>query len=782
MKFLLALSIILSLLAGSCTTDKTLPINAGDVTALLQALEQAQPGDEILLADGIWADLVLTLDAKGTKNKPIRISAKTPGKVYIEGKSCFYISGENIHIDGLHFRNGFTPGDAIIQFRDKNGQVGNHCRLTNIAIDHFTQPNRHDRDHWIEFYGRHNSLEHSTLIGKSNRGPTIRVFLKGNENIYNYHRITGNYFGYRPRMGGPQAETMQIGDSGTSMTPSHTLVTDNFFDRCNGEVEVISSKSNFNEFRNNIFHLSEGSLVTRHGNYAIIDGNIFIGSDDNPYIGGVRLVNTGHWVTNNYFYKLQADEFRAPLAIMNGIPKSPLNRYNQVTDVVIAHNTWIDCKTPWHISVGANLDRAGVLPPSEIRSERPVRTLIANNLIVNSVLDPEPLRAYDKVDGIRFESNFIDNCAENSPADVRSLNHTRVHLSGTPPLLFPDPDMELLKNNSYLGFEFDRISTDLFGNSRMSENWIGAIVPGKPILSDPSDPSGYGATWFRQSPGQPNPRRIYVSAASEDQVKTLSEALAAASDGDTISLASGVYTIPQSLDITGNITFMGESAGTCRIRYEGSVNSPLFRIHPRAKLTLKNLTLDAGRHGEAPVHTAISPLDVNMSANYNIVMSGIYVNHFQTVLNATKGSFADSIYISNSNFQNCGSVLALNAEIDDKGDYNAEWVIIHHSRFYEISGRVLDYYRGGYDESTIGGNLILANSIISNSGSKASDGLLISTRGIINVDIKDNRFENNPVTSVALLWGEKKNRHSGNSFLNSAEIHVQEHLKQSLMY
>ena len=147
MKFLLALSIILSLLAGSCTTDKTLPINAGDVTALLQALEQAQPGDEILLADGIWADLVLTLDAKGTKNKPIRISAKTPGKVYIEGKSCFYISGENIHIDGLHFRNGFTPGDAIIQFRDKNGQVGNHCRLTNIAIDHFTQPNRHDRDH-----------------------------------------------------------------------------------------------------------------------------------------------------------------------------------------------------------------------------------------------------------------------------------------------------------------------------------------------------------------------------------------------------------------------------------------------------------------------------------------------------------------------------------------------------------------------------------------------------------------------------------------------------------
>ncbi|HAE86839.1 TPA: alginate lyase, partial [Candidatus Marinimicrobia bacterium] len=136
-------------------------------------------------------------------------------------------------------------------------------------------------------------------------------------------------------------------------------------------------------------------------------------------IGGIRLINTGHWVTNNYFYKLRADEFRAPLAIMNGIPKSPLNRYNQVTDAVIAHNTWVDCQSPWHISVGANLESAGVLPPSEIRSERPERTLVANNLIVNTQPDPEPIRAYDKVDGIRFESNLIDNGGEESPAGLQ---------------------------------------------------------------------------------------------------------------------------------------------------------------------------------------------------------------------------------------------------------------------------------------------------------------------------------------------------------------------------
>ena len=87
-----------------------------------------------------------------------------------------------------------------------------------------------------------------------------------------------NHFGPRPRKGGPKSETIQIGDSYTSMTPSHVNVSNNLFEKCNGEVEIISSKSNFNEFRNNIFYESEGSLVMRHGNYCIIDGNFFIGT------------------------------------------------------------------------------------------------------------------------------------------------------------------------------------------------------------------------------------------------------------------------------------------------------------------------------------------------------------------------------------------------------------------------------------------------------------------------------------------------------------------------
>ena len=174
------------------------------------------------------------------------------------------------------------------------------------------------------------------------------------------------------------------------MAPSHTLVANNFFDHCNGEVEVISSKTNFNEFRNNVFYKSEGSLVTRHGNYCIVDGNIFIGDEKSEQIGGVRLIGTGHWVTNNYFYNLNGQTFRSPLAVMNGIPKSPLNRYLQVTDVVVANNSWVNCVSPWQFGVGSNVDQKDILPKSEIRSATPIRTIVANNLIYNETTYSPP--------------------------------------------------------------------------------------------------------------------------------------------------------------------------------------------------------------------------------------------------------------------------------------------------------------------------------------------------------------------------------------------------------
>src|SRR5690606_17396096 len=293
----------------------------------------------------------------GTKELPIVLRAETPGKVKLVGQSDLKLSGEYLEVKDLIFTNGYTPSNAVIEFRIAKNKIANHSTVKNIVIENYSQPNRSISDLWVLFWGRHNTLDSSYLAGKFNEGPTLRVGLDGNEHIKNYHQITNNHFGPRPRKGGPKAETIQIGSSETSMAPSYVNVSNNLFEECNGEVEVISNKSSFNEFKNNIFYKSEGSLVLRHGNYCTVEGNIFIGDGISPYYGGIRVINTGHLITNNYFYNLKGDEFRSPLAIMNGIPKSPLNRYNQVTDVVVAHNTWVNSPTPWHLSVGANADK-----------------------------------------------------------------------------------------------------------------------------------------------------------------------------------------------------------------------------------------------------------------------------------------------------------------------------------------------------------------------------------------------------------------------------------------
>jgi poly(beta-D-mannuronate) lyase len=110
----------------------------------------------------------------------------------------------------LFFRNGFTPSKSVIEFRIIKNQLANNCRVTNCVIDGFNQFNRARPDHWVEFWGRHNKFDHCYIAGKSNQGPTVRVFFKGNESIINHHQIINNHFGPRPRKGGPKTETILI--------------------------------------------------------------------------------------------------------------------------------------------------------------------------------------------------------------------------------------------------------------------------------------------------------------------------------------------------------------------------------------------------------------------------------------------------------------------------------------------------------------------------------------------------------------------------------------------
>ena len=768
MKNIILLGLVFTLFSFQTKfSDKSVKVK--NQQELEAAIKNAVAGQEIIMANGIWKDVSIKFKAKGSKTEPIVLKAETAGKVFIEGTSDLKIGGSYLEVSGLYFRNGNTPSNSVIEFRADKNAVANNCRVTDCVIENFTQPNRVNKDHWIEFWGRNNQLDHCYITGKSNQGPTIMVILKGNENVNNHHKIVNNHFGPRPRKGGPHGETIQIGDSGTSMTPSYTMVANNYFEKCNGEVEIISNKSNFNEYRNNVFFESEGSLVLRHGNYCTIDGNIFIGSDQSDFMGGVRVVNTGHWITNNYFYKLKGDEFRSALAIMNGVPKSPLNRYNQVTDVVIAHNSFIDCLAPWQFSVGANMDKSDVLPAQEIRSARPDRVVMANNIIYNQTPINPFIKNYDKVTGVSFDNNIV-NSPNNSEVKDKGIETKEFKMTKLSDWLFVPTENN---TNVHNGFDFENIKTDMMGASRETTSVVGAVAIPVDKSKEGINIKDYGTNWFDTQKKAVAPKTIVVSSCDQ-----LASVLEKAEEGTIIELKKGNYTLKNSLVIYKTIRITSKDKNKVTLTYKGDAKTPAFLMKPFGNLTLENVVLK----GENKQY-AFATLEKNMGSAYNLWVKNVEIKDFDTVLYAYKDAFADTLSFDHSAIKNCKRGILLADEKEDLGEYNAEFVYITNTTFDGVQSSILDYYRGGYDESTIGGNLVFENNKITNCGSKdEADSILIKTRGIVNVSINKNSFIDNPVTTIALLWGEKGQVPKENSIKNSGEFKMQQNLKQKMMY
>ncbi len=764
------LSFGLILLMFSCKeADTTTKISAtiSSEEALKEAIKNAKPGDELVLKNGVYKDIQIKFVANGEEGKPITLRAETPGEVTIEGKSNLQLGGDYLVVEGLYFKNGYTPTKQVIRFKVSDENVANYSKVTNCVIENFTQPDRDVKDHWVEFWGRHNELSNNYITGKSNYGPTVMVMLKGAEHIKNYHQIVNNHFGPRPRKGGPHGETLQIGDSGTSMMPSHANIENNLFDRCNGEVEIISSKSNFNTFKNNVFFESEGSLVLRHGNFATIDGNIFIGNDNSKFIGGVRVVNAGHWITNNYFYKLKGETFRAPIAVMNGIPKSPQNRYNQVTDVVMAYNSFVDCETPFQFSVGSNVSQSEFLPKTEIRSARPIRTTVANNVIYNETPFDYPIENYDEVDGVLFENNYT-NSANKSEVKPEGLITAELKVENVSDQL---KIASVTSKDMYNGFDFENITTDMFGTKRtVDNNRVGALI-NSANHKDLYDRSNYGTDWFSTDKVKADVKTIAVSTNAE-----FTKALEDANSGDTISLNPGVYEINKTVSVVKNITITSKDKNN-KAQLSFTSSNTAFEMNPYGILHIDDVVLK-GTNSQA----AFKTLDKNMRSAYGLWLNNTEINNFSSVLEVSKGSFADTVSVRNTIIKDCAKGIMLNKETNDKGDYNSEFVYVVDNTFTNVGENVLNYYRGGYDESTIGGNLVFTGNTVTNSGKNDTENILIKTRGIVNVEFANNTFKNNNVKYVAILWGAKGQKPVNNVVQNSGLIEVVQNLKLKLVY
>ncbi|MDT0595274.1 polysaccharide lyase 6 family protein [Glaciecola petra] len=360
-------------------------VTAISIEHLKSEISSASAGDVIALANGTYVDVELDITKDG-----VIVVAETSGSVFIEGSSTIELSGDDIIFEGFTFING--------QPKQNKGAIiinGHRNRVTNCKIDHFD--NEGNDYKWISFNNdaTYGEIDHCTFTGKQTEGALLVVW-RNNENAQ-YHKIYRNIFSdhqYNPindvNNDTNGWEAIRVGTSAQSQSSSYSTVEYNYFFDINGEIEIISNKSGHNTYQYNTFESSSGMLTLRHGNNCVVDSNYFL--IDNTSGGGIRIIDKGHTITNNYIEGAKSNSnARGAIALSSSLKDGVLSGYWEVSDVTIANNTVINSAQSLHY--GSNSKR---YPPKS--------ATIRNNLIRNNI-DGDGEADFIKVAESRDENN-----------------------------------------------------------------------------------------------------------------------------------------------------------------------------------------------------------------------------------------------------------------------------------------------------------------------------------------------------------------------------------------
>jgi poly(beta-D-mannuronate) lyase len=547
------------------------------------AMQTAQPGDVLIMANGNWTNQRIQFAGFGTAAAPITLRAQTPGQVILNGNSKINISGQWLVVDGLDFDGGaLASDDHIVEFRGSKGEASN-SRFTNSAIINYNPASVDTRYFWVSLYGQHNRVDHNYFKNQTHSGVTLVVWRS--DLGPDFHEIDANYFGDRPLPINPADpngfETIRIGTSTDSLTNSFTTVENNLFERTNGEIEAISNKSGSNTYRYNTFREVAATLTLRHGNDNRVEGNFFLGNNTSNS-GAIRVIGERQTIVNNYIANVD-DRAGGAISISAGVPNSALSEYFQVKDALIAHNTIVNVGGP-AVTFDDGLGSSG-------------RTLLAQNVTLANNLFRSSGPAI-------FEGNQGSGWAwQGNIAFGGSLGPA----AGNPGITVVDPQLQLHSDglwrpgpsspaiNGGAGDFSSLISADMDGQPRLGIYDVGADeVSAATIVRRPLTASDVGPSWVASQTPPPAPGGGGCKAAGcaiqaenfaavldpdGDGVAWTTTAIATALGGEVIKAPNGsTVSLPGTQETIATYNMVFQSAGTYsayyRVRgFSGSTDS-----------------------------------------------------------------------------------------------------------------------------------------------------------------------------------------------------------------
>lgn len=302
-------------------------ITVSSIAELQAAINQAKPGDHILLKVGVYTTTSdVRIACVGTKEHPITIAAESFGAVEITGEGGFNLVSPAAYV----IIRDFTFTHSASRARCSSGSTS--CRWTNNV---FETPGTGD---YLTIAGSDHEVDHNTFQNKDSLGKFIAIKGSGSqiaERLWIHH----NYFKTQKNQGNRNgAEAFQFGLSGFSLSSSNSIMEYNLFEDCAGENELISVKASKVTVRFNTIRNCPAHLTLRHGNFNQVYGNYFFNTP------GLRIFGDDHLIHGNYF-----EGCSIAINIGNGGAEvadgAPLTSHDRPDRVLIVFNTLVNNKT-----------------------------------------------------------------------------------------------------------------------------------------------------------------------------------------------------------------------------------------------------------------------------------------------------------------------------------------------------------------------------------------------------------------------------------------------------
>ncbi|OBT15545.1 hypothetical protein A9264_12830 [Vibrio sp. UCD-FRSSP16_10] len=391
----------------------------------------------LCLADGEYTNNGSKFDLK---INGFTVAAKNPGNVIIkDDEVSIAMNGQHSVLQGLIFKD-VKFGSALIQTRGAHNLACEDCRISEVSILNAKPKKEGNSGVLVKIYGHHVWLDHSIISGKTNANPMISLVREKGltedqkaKNIVVYK----NYIANRPPVDGKiypgndnDYEAIRTGLSETHEQSSKSFVVGNLFENIQGEAEVVSNKATDNTISFNTIRDSYGSLTNRHGHNTKIENNFIIG-DGYPQSGGIRIVDAGHQVNNNYIEgaRYLSSTHHGGIVLLGSdsmSDKAGGNGYQPVRNVHVTNNTIVDSVNSLNLDGGGKknqptevyienniVDKAiGSIFKSSDRGLPPDSEILGNFLSGDKIADSDNI-TIDKLANNTFESAGLERSSEN---------------------------------------------------------------------------------------------------------------------------------------------------------------------------------------------------------------------------------------------------------------------------------------------------------------------------------------------------------------------------------